>query len=383
MKLKIAIDVRTVLPNRSGVGNYVLHLIQNLQKVDSEPIYYFLAQKKNLPLLGPLVKEQGRLLTFFSHENHPWGDFWEHFLLPMRLKQQGIHIFHGPASLIPFQKDHYRLVVTIHDLVAFLFPKTIPLKYGAYMRFLLKQAVRKADRIISVSEHTRKDLIQILKVPSDKISVVHEAPSPIFRPYDQNQAREYLKKRYGIDKKFIYHLGNIEPRKNLIVLLEAFRQVKDSFPQEHLLVVSGQKGWLIRSLSQYLKDYPRKEDLRFTGYVPAEELPLFMSAAELFVFPSLYEGFGLPVLEAMSCGVPVISANRSSIPEIVGSAAVLVDPTQAKELAETIRVLLENPEERKRLSLLGQAQAAQFSWEEVARKTSQIYRAIAMAPAAG
>ena len=374
--MKVAIDVRTVLSNRSGVGNYVLHLIQNLRQVDPESIYYFLSLKKNLPFLGPFAPEQNPLLTVFSHESHPLGDFWEHFILPVRLMKKGIDIFHGPASLIPFRKDHYRVVVTIHDLVAFLFPETIPLKYGAYMRFLLRQAVKRANKIISVSYHTRQDLIEILKVPAEKIIVIHEAPSPIFRPYDPIEVRTFLKERYGIQKKYIYHLGNIEPRKNLIVLLEAFTRVCRELGPEVQLVVSGQKGWLIRSLSHFLKNYPNRDQVLFTGYVPVEELPFFMNGAELFVFPSLYEGFGLPVLEAMSCGTPVISSNRSSIPEIIGSAGILIDPTDTRELADRIIFLLRNKEERMRLSLLGREQAAGFSWEDVARKTLDVYRSV-------
>ena len=374
--MKVAIDVRTILSNRSGVGNYVLHLIQNLKKVDPESIYYFLSLKKNLPFLGSFASEQNHLLTVFSHESHPLGDFWEHFVLPVRLMKKGIDIFHGPASLIPFRKDHYRVVVTIHDLVAFLFPETIPLKYGAYMRYLLRHAVKRANKIISVSHHTRQDLIEILKVPSEKIIVIHEAPSPIFRPYDPMEVRTFLKERYGIQKKYIYHLGNIEPRKNLIVLLEAFTRVCRELGPEVQLVVSGQKGWLIRSLNQFLKNYPNRDQVFFTGYVPMEELPFFMNGAELFVFPSLYEGFGLPVLEAMSCGTPVISSNRSSIPEIIGSAGILIDPTDTRELADRIIFLLRNREERKRLSLLGKEQAARFSWEEAARKTLDVYRSV-------
>ncbi len=374
--MKIAIDVRTVLPNRSGVGNYVLNLIQNLSQVDPEPIYYFLAQNKNLSLLGHLARGQNPFLTMFSHENHPLSDFWEHFILPLRLKEMGINVFHGPASLIPFRKDHCGLVVTIHDLVAFLFPETIPLKYGAYMRYLLRQAVKKADKIIAVSNHTKEDLIKILKVPREKIVVIHEASSPIFHPDNRREVQTHLKEQYGITKKFIYHLGNIEPRKNLIVLLEAFTRVCREMGNEYQLVVSGQRGWLTGSLSRFFKNYPARDQVLFTGYVPMEEIPLFMNGAEVFVFPSLYEGFGLPVLEAMSCGTPVISSNRSSIPEIVGSAAVLVDPTSIRDLADRIIELLKNPDERMHLSQLGLEQASRFSWIEAARQTLDVYRSV-------
>jgi glycosyltransferase involved in cell wall biosynthesis len=378
--MKIAVDIRTVLPTRSGVGNYVLHLIENLLQVDSGSTYYFISRTKNLALLDNLEKKGRPLVTFFSHENHPLGDFWEHFILPRRLKKYGVEVFHGPASLIPFRKEDYRVVVTIHDLVAFLFPNTIPLKYGAYMRYLLRYAVRRADKIISVSNHTREDLIRILKVPPEKITVVHEAPTPLFRALDRDWAREQLNIRYGLKKKFIYHLGNIEPRKNLIVLLQAFAQVCRQINNEYVLVLSGQAGWLTGTLQRFLEQYPFKERIIFTGYVPQQDLPLFMNGAEMFVFPSLYEGFGLPVLEAMNCGTPVISSNRSSIPEIVGPAALLIDPEDPTALAEMIVFLIRHPEERERLRLLGLEQAARFTWEEAARKTLAVYQSLRGTP---
>jgi glycosyltransferase involved in cell wall biosynthesis len=206
--------------------------------------------------------------------------------------------------------------------------------------------------------------------------VIHEASSPIFHPDDRKKVQDRLRQQYGITKKFIYHLGNIEPRKNLIVLLEAFTLVCRELGPEYQLVVSGQKGWLTGSLSRFFKNYPMRDQVLFTGYVPMDHIPLFMNGAELFVFPSLYEGFGLPVLEAMSCGTPVVSSNRSSIPEIVGSAGVLVDPTNIQELADRIISLLRNPEERMRLSQLGINRASQFSWIEAARQTLNAYRSV-------
>jgi glycosyltransferase involved in cell wall biosynthesis len=379
--MKIAIDIRTILPTRSGVGNYVLHLIENLLRVDSGSTYYFISRPENLTFFENLGKQGVPLFTIFSHENHPLGDLWEHFILPLRLKKFGVEIFHGPASLIPFRKENYRVVVTIHDLVAFLFPNTIPLKYGAYMRYLLRYAVRRADRIISVSAHTREDLIRILKVPPEKISVVHEAPTPLFRALDRQWAREQLQTRYGLKKKFIYHLGNIEPRKNLIVLLQAFGQVCRQINNEYVLVLSGQPGWLTGSLQRFLARYPFKERIIFTGYVPREDLPLFMNGAEMFVFPSLYEGFGLPVLEAMHCGTPVISSNRSSIPEIVGPAALLIDPEDPSALAEMIVYLIRHPDQREKMRALGLEQAARFTWEEAALKTLAVYHSLTGSPA--
>lgn len=374
--MKVAVDIRTVFFRRSGVGNYVLNLVQNLREADQESVYYFLGMKKNFPLLGEALKGQRRLTTFVSPENHPWSDIWEHFILPGRLAKEGIDVFHGPASLIPFVKKGFGICVTIHDLVAFLYSETIPRRYGIYMRFLLRQAVKKADQIIAVSHHTRKDLMDILKVPAEKITVIHEAPAPVFRPLNRSWVRRRLKEKYGLEGKYLYHLGNIEPRKNLINLLEAFILVCRELEEPYRLVVSGQEGWLVGSLRRYFKSYPLQDRIVFTGYVPEAEIPFLMNGAELFVFPSLYEGFGLPVLEAMSCGTPVITSNCSSLPEIVGSAAALVDPNDVHDLADRIIYVLKRPEERERLSLAGLEQSAKFTWAETARKTLQVYRRV-------
>ena len=192
----------------------------------------------------------------------------------------------------------------------------------------------------------------------------------------RRRPKPVLRDRYGLNKKYLYHLGNIEPRKNLIVLLKAFAQVCREIKEDYALVLSGQPGWLTQSLQRFLQDYPLKDRILFTGYVPRNDLPLFMNGAEVFVFPSLYEGFGLPVLEAMSCGTPVISSNCSSIPEIVEDAGLLIDPADPQALAEQIIYLLKNPEERERLSERGLQQAALFTWRETARKTLDVYRSI-------
>lgn len=375
--MKIAVDIRTVSARRSGVGNYVLNLVRHLREADPGSEYYFLGMEKNFPLLGEALLGQKKLTTWVSPESHPLSDIWEHFVLPSRLAREEIEVFHGPASLIPFYKKGYGVCVTIHDLVAFLFPQTIPRRYGVYMRFLLRLAVKRADRIIAVSQHTRQDLIEILKVPENKISVIHEAPAAVFRPLDRSMVRQRLKEKYGLEGNYIYHIGNIEPRKNLIHLLEAFIIVCREVREPYRLVVSGQRGWLVGSLRRYFKTYPLRERVVFTGYVPEEDIPWFMNGADLFVFPSLYEGFGLPVLEAMSCGTPVITSNRSSLPEIVGKAAILADPDDVRDLAERIIEVLRRPEEKVRLSRAGREQAAKFTWAETARRTLEVYRAVA------
>jgi glycosyltransferase involved in cell wall biosynthesis len=344
--------------------------------VAPEEEFLLVGQRDNLLEIGWDLPPELVHQTRISHENHPIGDMWEHFWLPGVLEQKGTQVMHGPATLIPLHGGTYSKVVTIHDLVAFLFPDTIPRKYAMYMRWLIKRVVKRADRVISVSENTKNDMVQILNLDPDKITVVHEAAQPDFRVVKDKELIEATCRRYGINGPFIYHVGNIEPRKNLVRLMKAYLLLRDRLKGKVKLVITGQKGWLTKKLFRNLGGVDLSEDVIFTGYAPSSDLPVLMNAAEAFIFPSLYEGFGLPVLEAMSCGTPVVTSNISSLPEIVDDAAVLVDPYLEDSIAEGILNVLEDSDLRKDLKARGLAQSAKFSWEKAARETMQVYRGV-------
>lgn len=374
--MRIAIDVRTVRPVRSGVGNYVLHLLKGLRQVAPDEEFFLVGQPTNLEVLSWDSPSHLTHRTFVSHESHPLGDVWEHFWLPRILEHNRVQVLHGPATLIPLVRGKYATVVTIHDLVAFLYPETIPRKYAMYMRWLIRQVVSHSDRIISVSHNTKNDLVRILGVDPDKISVIHEAAQPPFKPMNDPAKLDEARRRYGIEGPFIYHVGNIEPRKNLVRLIKAYLILRDRLGGGVRLAITGQKGWLTKKLMKALGEMELGEDVVYTGYVPHEDLPLLMNAAEVFVFPSLYEGFGLPVLEAMSCGTPVVTSNLSSLPEIVGDAAVLVDPYDEESIAAGLQKVLEDSDFRHRLRSKGLEQASRFSWANAASKTLEVYKQV-------
>jgi glycosyltransferase involved in cell wall biosynthesis len=374
--LKIGIDTRTVTPIRSGVGNYVLNLLEGLRWVAPQQEFFLLGQKKNLETIGWNLPSGMFHTSPLSHESHPWGDLWEHFLLPQTLQRAGVDVFHGPATLIPLAGSGFARVVTIHDLVAFLFSDTIPKKYALYMRWLIRQVVQKADRIISVSEHTKQDLIDVLKVDPAKVTVVYEAAPPGFQPIRDRTKHAWVRRRYNLKGPFLYHVGNIEPRKNLVRLVKAFLLMRQRSKLDVQLVITGQKGWLTSMLFRELDYLQLGDEVVFTGYVPRTDLPLLMNAAEAFVFPSLYEGFGLPALEAMSCGTPVVTSNISSLPEVVGEAAVLVDPERVESIARGMEAVLIDSDLRELLAKEGLAQARRFSWERAARETLEVYRRV-------
>ncbi len=371
--MKIAIDIRTVTPVRSGVGNYVLNLLEALRRVAPQHQYFLIGLNGNLETLGWSLEADQAYRTAISHESHPLGDMWEHCWLPRVLEKNRVDVLHGPATLIPLRQGAYASVVTVHDLVAFLFPETIPRKYAVYMRWLLTRVVKRADRIISVSYNTKEDLVRILGVEPEKITVVHEAAQPQFKPIKDRDKLEQVRRRYGIPGPFIYHVDNIEPRKNLVRLVKAFMLARKRLQRPVRLVITGQRGWLTGKLFRSLNGLDLGDHVIFTGYVPHGELPLLMNAAQAFVFPSLYEGFGLPVLEAMSCGTPVVTSNISSLPEIVGRAAVLVDPNDVESIASGMVRVLEDQGLRWRLSAEGLVQARRFSWNKAAQETLRVF----------
>jgi len=382
--MHVVIDARYVSRLQSGVGHYTQSLVGGLVAIDRRNRYTCLVAK-DAPGL-PIPESEGPRFTCWptrvSFENHLAGDLWLLAYLPLRLRRLATDVYHGPAVFLPLVKLGYRTVVTIHDLVSFLFPRTVPRKYALYMRLMTRLAVRSADRIIAVSGATRDDLTRVLRVPDDKVAVIHEAVSPAFAVPPDPAAVDAVLRRYGIRRPYCLFVGNLEPRKNLSRLIEAFgllraRAVRApdgaAAPQ---LVLAGTRGWLYNGILTDVAAHGETSDIVFTGYVPAADLPALYAGAACFVFPSLYEGFGLPVLEAMAAGTAVVASRVGAIPEVAGDAALLVDARRPVELAEAIESVLTDPTLRARLVARGRARARLFTWEAVARQTLAVYESV-------
>jgi glycosyltransferase involved in cell wall biosynthesis len=379
--MHVVIDARYVSRHQSGVGHYTQRLVGGLAAIDQQNRYTCLVARGSPELPVPRGGD-GRWdcwPTRVSFENHLVGDLWMLGYLPLRLRRLAADVYHGPAVFLPFVKLGYRTVVTIHDLVSFLFPQTVPRKYAVYMRLMTRLAARSADRIIAVSGATRDDLTRILRVPDDKVVVIHEAVAPEFGAPHDPDAAEAVARRYGIRRPYCLFVGNLEPRKNLARLVEAFRLLRTravpggaAMPQ---LVLVGTRGWLYNGILSAVEAGGGAPDIVFTGYVAPADLPALYSGAACFVFPSLYEGFGLPVLEAMAAGTPVIASRVGAIPEVAGDAALLVDARRPMELAEAMATVLTDAGLRSRLVSRGRARARQFTWESVAERTLSVYEA--------
>ena len=279
---------------------------------------------------------------------------------------------YGPAWI----PNGVKGVMVVHDLVRYLFPHFFVFNPVQKLldRWVYPAMLRNYHHLIAVSESTRDDLIRLFRVPVDKITVTCHGADPQFRPISDPSAFSGLLQKYGLGRPFILFLGTLEPRKNLTTLLRAFAPLKEQV--SHSLVLVGQKGWKWEGIFEAIKTLGLEERVRWTGYVSDEERVLFYNAADFFVYPSWYEGFGMPLLESMRSGCPVIASRVSAIPEVVGEAGLLVDPSRPEELSQAILRLVEEPGLKERLREAGLERARQFSWEESARKTLQVFEAV-------
>lgn len=279
-------------------------------------------------------------------------------------------LFHATEHLLMPLRD-IPTVLTVHDLVYYLFPAYHKRLNYWFLNAAMPLFVRRASALIAISESTKRDLMRIYGVAEEKITVVYEAASPIFRPATPEQVAE-VKRRYGLPERYLLALGTIEPRKNLIRLLGALRLLRQKDPELSLVIV-GSAGWLYQDFFQALEKLDDPKAVLLSGYVPDEDLPAVISGAAAYVLASLYEGFGLPILEAMACGTPVVCSNTSSMPELGGDAARYFNPQDTWDMAAAIGAVLEDADLRAEMRQRGIAQAARFSWQRTAIETIAVY----------
>lgn len=297
---------------------------------------------------------------------------WEQSILPLHLASSRAQLLHAMAFVAPLFCP-CPAVATIYDLSFLRFPQAFRPLNRRYLAAFTALTARKARHLIAISESTRQDVIELLHVPPERVSTIYCGVDNHYLPLPTQEIEEF-KRQKGLPEGFILFLGTLEPRKNITGLLQAYAHWRRSDPRIPLLFVAGAKGWYYQEVFAEVMRLGLEHSVIFPGYIPSQELPLWYNAAKIFVYPSLYEGFGLPVLEAMACGTPVITSRASSLPEVAGDAAVLVDPLQREELAAAMEDLWYNEEEWQRYADAGQRRARQFKWELTARQTLAIYR---------
>jgi len=349
----------------AGIHWYIYNLLLNLALADQVNQYtVFLGDRRFPPNSGLTLR------TSWLPTTHPLVRIgWEQLVQPFVLWQEKIDLVHSLAFVTPLVSP-CPSVITIYDLSFLIFSQSFKYLKRLYLTLLTRLSARKARRIITISESTKRDTVRLLGVSSKKVAVVYCGVDRAFRPLPEREVASFRQKR-GLPERIILFVGTIEPRKNVARLVEAYSHLKDG---QVKLVIGGARGWLYEEVFARVEELDLTGDVLFPGYIPPEELPLWYNAAELFVYPSLYEGFGLPPLEAMACGTPVITSNVSSLPEVVGEAGLTVDPMNSKGLAEAINQVLGDGALRQSMRERGLARASRFSWAKAARETVGVYR---------
>jgi len=363
--MKIAIDAR-VATHVSGVGVATEHMIRHLLEIDQKNEYLIIG---NDAVADP-PPNCSSLRTPWRLTNHPAGDLWFHLRLPAILMKENVDVFWGPGYLVPLGGSGFRRVVTFCDLSFHQAKSTFPLSTRSYFRLMFRQTARKADRIIAISDFTKSEIGRCYGPKClAKTRVIPLDCSDAFRAIGGRRLN--ANEKFGIVGPYILFVGNLEPRKNLAALIEAFRQIKRAQAIPHQLVIVGQKAWMYRDVFRSIRTAGLERDVVLTGYVDQADLPGLYAGADVFVYPSLYEGFGIPILEAMAVGVPVIASNRASIPEVAGDAAMLCDPEDPVALGRAMLRVLESPALREDMRAKGTARVAQFSWRRSAQRLLQ------------
>ncbi len=366
--MRVGIDARLVYYSQAGIGQYILHLVDGLAQVDDENEYILLQSRKDDTTI--LEKPNFRRVSLWTPSHHRF----ERHALNVELMRLGLDVLHSP-DFIPPHRPTCKSVITVHDLAFLLYPHFLTKESARYYGHI-DQAVRWTDHIIAVSESTKRDTIQHLGVADDKITVVHEAANPIFRPIDREEARAHVRNRHGVDGPYVLFVSTIEPRKNVPTLLRALWQLMECYKEDVRLVLAGGKGWLFEDVFAVVDELKLNGRVHFVGRVPSNDLLYLYNAAEMLAHPAFYEGFGLPPLEAMACGLPTVVSDVASLPEVVGDAGLLIDPHDADELTVAMWRVLNDAALRQEMQDKGLRQAKRFSWKRAAQETLEIYRLV-------
>jgi len=359
----------------TGVGNYVYNLIKELSKIYKDNLFLINYTENNMfndinkiIINNPFNFLPGKYSYYF------WLIYLNYYLMKNN-KVVDLDIIHSPENVALFIKlKGQKKVITVHDIMPYRFREFYDsVTYFRY-RLLLSKTLKTADAIIAVSCNTKLDIMRYFKIPEEKIKVIYNGVDDNYKPLSKKEV-ERIRQKYNLTFPYILYVGGLGPNKNIIRLIKAYYKLKkQNF--DHKLVLVGAKRWQYNKISKLLKILDLQKDVIFLGYLPREDLPALYNAADLFVYPSLYEGFGLPPLEAMACGTPVITSNTSSLPEVVGDAGIMVDPYDVDGLAKAMYEVLTNDGLKEELRKRGLKRAKLFSWRKTAEETLKIYEEV-------
>lgn len=363
--MRIGIDARLADYVIGGIARYTVQLMAAMARIAGD--HTLVALRSRTPKVPP-PEIPGESLVVWTPPHHRL----ERFALSWELRRAGLDLLHSP-DFVPPRRGRWRSVITVHDLAFLRMPGLLT---GQSRRYYgtIGRAVQEADAIIAVSQVTADDLVRLAHAPRDKIHVVYEAPDASLERMPKDEAAVAVRDRFGVEGTFVLFVGTIEPRKNIPALVQAFAQVRRDFPVR--LVLAGPNGWLSESIFAAVREQAPADGVIFLGEIRPPDLRALYCAADVLVLPSLYEGFGLPAVEAMTCGTPVVVANTGALPEIVGDAGVQVRPDDPGDIAAGLAWVLGNPRFREVLVKRGLGRAATYSWERAARETLAVYEQV-------
>lgn len=353
----------------AGISQYIYELIRHLPLADAEPKYSIYTSERGGTLTGV------RRIVTSPHIQRPLVRIaWEQVVLPYLAVRDDLDLLHGMAYALPLAST-VSGVVTIYDFTFVHVPDAFPAFNRYYLNLMTRLSARRAAHVCTISQSTRRDAIRLLNVPADRVSVIYPGISDRFERPSPGDVDSFRCRR-GLPDRFVLYLGTLEPRKNVATLIRAYARLVRADRSVPALVIAGAKGWQFDHVFAEVESLGIADRVHFPGYVPAEEQPHWYAAADVFVYPSRYEGFGLPVAEAMACGTPVITSTAASLPEIVGDAGVMVPPDDESALADELARLLHASEEREALGEAGCKRVSRFSWRQAARRQVAVYQRV-------
>ena len=391
--MRIGIDYTSAVHQGAGIGRLTRNVVQELAKLDtSGDEYTLLVQGREIPY-PPRPEPPAGSPNVASGISSPnwrevrtrlnqrwWTRIWHRLRIPLKVEwlTGPIDVFHGPDFVLPPLAKRTRAIVTVHDLSFLHYPDCFEPALLAYLHSAVPRATARADWVLADSESTRRDAIELLGVPAQRTSVLYPGVEPRFRPIEAHTARgaaalSQTRAKYKLPDRFILAVGTVQPRKNYVRLVEAFSQLD---LQGLHLVIAGGKGWLFQDLYDRIRQLGLRSRVHLTGYVDDADLPALYNLAQVVAQPSLYEGFGIPIVEAMACGTPVVSADNSSLPEAAGDAGLLFDALDSEALADALARALTDVELRQTMVERGMQQASQFTWREAAETLHATYQQI-------
>lgn len=372
--MKIAFDIRGAhLYHGTGIGTYTKNLIKHLLKIDMQNSYELFYCGKN----PSEFKKSNTNIHLISRKH---SSFFEQKYIPNIIQNTNTEIFHIPQNGVGYKdlslKGNSKIILTLHDLIPFVLPQTVG---KTYLKNFLKQipyVIEKSSKIITVSEYSKQEIIKFFSIDPEKVSVTPLATNKLFSPMPKELCQNFLREKYNINYNFMLYIGGFSKRKNIYNLILAYEKAYKNFDKDTKLILLGNIREEFKILDKLIREKNLEDKIIFTGFIPENELPIFYNASEFFIYISLYEGFGLPVLEAMSCKKAVLNSNLTSIPEIVRDASYSVNPYNILEISEALCGLSNNSSLRENLESKAYIQSKNFSWEKCATLTLNIYNQV-------